>query len=89
MFPPIPHRVGGNGKLNQQSTNSDKKLIETVFSIAIENIVSIDFLSTFFGSIGVFDCRLPGVNTVMLYILVWSIIFCKTKGHNSGVTVPV
>ena len=29
--------------------------------MAIENTVSIDFLSTFLDSIGVFDCRLPGV----------------------------
>ena len=31
----IPHRVGGNRKRNQQSTNTDQKSIETVFSIAI------------------------------------------------------
>ena len=30
-----PHRVGGNRKRYQQSTNADKKSIETVFSIAI------------------------------------------------------
>ena len=45
------HRVGGNRKRNQQSTNADQKSIETVFSIAIcrqwvdkmaiENTVSI------------------------------------------------
>ena len=29
------HRVGGNRKRNQQSTNADKNSIETVFSIAI------------------------------------------------------
>ena len=29
--------------------------------MTIENTVSIDFLSTFPYSIGVFDCRLPGV----------------------------
>ena len=29
--------------------------------MAIENTVSIDFLSGFLDSIGVFDCRLPGV----------------------------
>ena len=29
--------------------------------MAIENTVSIDFLSTFLDSIGIFDCRLPGV----------------------------
>ena len=29
--------------------------------MAIENTVSFDFLSTFLDSIGVFDCRLPGV----------------------------
>ena len=29
--------------------------------MAIENFVSNDFLSTFNDSIGVFDCRLPGV----------------------------
>ena len=32
--------------------------------MAIENSVSIDFLSTFLDSIGVFDCRLPVVYTV-------------------------
>ena len=31
--------------------------------MAIENTVSIDFLSTFLDSIGAFDCRLPGVRT--------------------------
>ena len=30
--------------------------------MAIENSVSIDFSSTFLDSIGVFDCRLPGVS---------------------------
>ena len=50
------------------------KSIETVFSdshlsqvwrqMAIENTVSIDFWSTFLDSIGVFDCRLPGVSTI-------------------------
>ena len=30
--------------------------------MTIENSVSNDFLSTFVDSIGVFDCRLPGVN---------------------------
>ena len=29
--------------------------------MAIENSVSNDFLSTFLDSIGVFNCRLPGV----------------------------
>ena len=28
--------------------------------MAIENYVSNDFLTTFVGSINVFDCRLPG-----------------------------
>ena len=32
--------------------------------IAIENPISIDFWSTFLDSIGVFDCRLPGVGMV-------------------------
>ena len=31
----LSHRVGGNQKRYQQSTNIDKKSIETVFSIAI------------------------------------------------------
>ena len=31
----LPHWVGGNRKRNQQSTNTDQKSIETVFSIAI------------------------------------------------------
>ena len=30
-----PHRVGGNRKRNQQSTNAGQKSIETVFSIVI------------------------------------------------------
>ena len=30
-----PHRVGGNRKRCQQSTNADQKSIETVFSIVI------------------------------------------------------
>ena len=29
------HRLGGNRKRSQQSTNADQKLLETVFSIAI------------------------------------------------------
>ena len=32
---PYSHRVGGNGKRSSQLTNSDKKSIETVFSIVI------------------------------------------------------
>ena len=31
----VAHRVGGNRKRNQQSTNADQKSIETVFLIAI------------------------------------------------------
>ena len=31
----LPHRVGGNRKRYQQSTNADQKSIETVFSIPI------------------------------------------------------
>ena len=31
----IPHRVGGNRKRSQQSTNAIQKSIETAFSIAI------------------------------------------------------
>ena len=34
--------------------------------MAIKNTVSIDFYSMFLDSIGVFDCRLPGVNTVFV-----------------------
>ena len=37
--------------------------------IAIENTVSIYFLSTFLDSIGIFDCRLPGVVLVLLYTI--------------------
>ena len=33
--------------------------------MAIKNTVSIDFWSTFLDSIGIFDCRLPGVNLFM------------------------
>ena len=32
---PVSHRIGGNRKRYQQSTNSDQKSIETAFSIAI------------------------------------------------------
>ena len=32
---PNSHRVGGNRKRNQQSTNADQKSIETLFSIDI------------------------------------------------------
>ena len=49
----VSHRVGGNRKRNQQSTNADQKSIETVFfdchlspggrQMAIKNAVSIDF----------------------------------------------
>ena len=64
------HRVGGNRKRYQQSTNADYKSIETVFSIAIcrqwgdkrqLKTLFLSFLSTFLKNIGVFDCRLPGV----------------------------
>ena len=51
----IPHRIGGNQKRNQQSMNTDQKLIEIVFLIAIcrllgdkwqsKNTVSIDFFT--------------------------------------------
>ena len=68
--PPCPHRVGGNRKCYQQSTNADRKSIETVFLIAIcrqwetngnQKHFFYWFLSTFLDSIGVFDCRLPDV----------------------------
>ena len=59
----LPHRVGVNRKHYQQLRNADQKSIEIVFSIAIEISVSNDFLSTFLDSIGLFDCRLPGVIT--------------------------
>ena len=36
--------------------------------MAIKNTVSIDFLSTFLDSIGVFDCRLPSVTWVTTVI---------------------
>ena len=36
--------------------------------MAIENTVSIDFLSTFLDSIGIFDCHLPGVNLADLML---------------------
>ena len=53
-----------------QSTNTDQKWLETVFSIAIccqssdkwqSKTVTSDYLSTFLDSIDVFDCRLSGV----------------------------
>ena len=71
----VTHRVGGNQKRYQQSTNTDQISIETVFDchlspvwrqMAIQNSVSNDFSSTFLDSIGVFDCRLPGVSQVDL-----------------------
>ena len=37
--------------------------------MAIGNTVSIDFWSTFLDSIGVFDCRLPGVFFVIVAML--------------------
>ena len=37
--------------------------------MAIENSVSNDFLSTFVDSIDVFDCHLPGVITMVKYVL--------------------
>ena len=77
------HRVGGNRKHYQQSTNAEQKSIETVFSIATcrqwgdkrqsktlfqwgdkrqsKTLFLSIFLSTFLKSIGVFDCRIPGV----------------------------
>ena len=57
------HGVGGNRKCYQQSTKSDQKSIETVFSIAIcrqcgdkwqLKLCFYRFLSMFFDSIGVF-----------------------------------
>ena len=57
---PIPsHRVGGNRKHNQQSTNADQKSIETAFSIAICHPTSkID-------RNGVFDCQFSPVGRQM------------------------
>ena len=62
-----PHRVGGNRKRCQQSTNADQKSIETVFSIVIccqcgdkwqsKTLFLTIFLSTFLDSVDVF--RLP------------------------------
>ena len=63
------HWIGSNQKRYQQSTNADKKSIETVFSIVGSGAKNgnqkhcfYDFLSIFLDSIGVFDCRLPSVN---------------------------
>ena len=64
------HWIGVNRKRSEQSTNTDQKLLETVFSIAIyrktgykrqSKILFLlnDFLS-FVDSIKVFDCRLSG-----------------------------
>ena len=65
------HRVGGNRKRNQESTNADQKSIETVLSVAIcrqwgdkwqsKKLFLLIFI-TFLDSSGVFDCRLPGVD---------------------------
>ena len=61
----LSHRVGGNRKRSQQSTNADQISIETVFSIAIcrqcgdkwqtKTLFLAIFLSMFLDSIGVFD----------------------------------
>ena len=45
--------------------------------MAIINTVSIDFLSTFLDSIGIFDCRLHGVR-ISEAICMWSVL-CDTK----------
>ena len=41
--------------------------------MAIENTVSIDFLSKFHDSIDVFDCRLPAVMTPLLLLVLYII----------------
>ena len=43
--------------------------------MAIKNTVSIGFLSTFLDSIGVFDCRLPGVITYLSIFLSLATIY--------------
>ena len=61
-----PHLIGGNRKRYQQSTNADKKSIETVFLIAICHQSKTLFLLIFYlrsSIFGVFDCRLPGVGS--------------------------
>ena len=75
------HRIGGNRKRYQQSTNGDQKTIETAFSIAIccqrgdkwrSKTRLLTILSTNLDSIGVFDCRLPGVMFLLKYF--WFVI---------------
>ena len=66
----LSHRVGSNRKrLNNRPTrikNRKKHCFRSPFvanraTNGNRNSVSNDFLSTFVGSIDVFDCRLPGV----------------------------
>ena len=68
-----PHRIDGNQKCSEQSTNADKKSLETVFSISIcrqsgnkwqSKTLFLTFLSTFVDSNNIFDNRLSGVNTM-------------------------
>ena len=51
--------------------------------MAIENTVSFDFWSTFLDSIGVFDCRLPGVKlwvaTFQFHFSDWALMIMKWK----------
>ena len=69
-------------KPNEQSTNTDQKLIETVFLIAICHQWAANgnwkhcfycFLPMFFYSISVFDCRQPGV--ILCVLNFWNGIF--------------
>ena len=94
------HRVGGNRKHYQQSTNTDQKSIDCHLSpvwrqMAIENSVSNNFLSTFLDSIGGFHCRLPGVYNVfeiLSYIDVCSLVYLVWyvwQEHKPGCTVMV
>ena len=50
----------GGSKIDRNSV-FDCHLSPVWQEMAIKNTVYIDFLSTFLDSIGIFDCRLPGV----------------------------
>ena len=51
----------------------DSHLLSDWRQMAIENSVSNNFLSTFLDSIGIFDCRLPGV-----FLYSWYFCFCRS-----------
>ena len=62
--------IDDRGSKNARNSVLDCHLLPTGQQMTIENSVSIDFLSTFFDSINLFECRLPGVSKVQVFLIV-------------------